>query len=88
MLCRADLGTGRVTGEVIKHNNQTILMRLKENTGKGAIYVPDRKIGKLIKRHIVKHRITFEEEQAKNKDQIWSSLFFLSRMETYIEHPE
>ena len=69
MLCRADLGTGRSTGELIKRNDQTILMRLVGNAPKSAnarnaqkrgIYVPDRKKGKLIKRHIVKHRVTFE----------------------------
>lgn len=67
MLCRADLGSGRVTGELIRRNEQTILIRLiksplKEKSG---IYVPERKKGKLIKRHIVKHRVTFQEEDEK-----------------------
>lgn len=60
MLCRTDLGSGRVTGEVIRYNegDKTITMRLlAQSTG----FIPRDKEGKAIKRHIDKHHVVFQE---------------------------
>ena len=62
MLCRANLGTGRVTGEVVRYNkgDRTVVMRL---VGTSAAFMPPGKKGKPIKRHIEKHHVVFEEER-------------------------
>ena len=62
MVCRANLGTGRVTGEVIKRNSQTVVMRLIGTAPHehNVVYAPPGKKGKPIKRHIEKHRVVFE----------------------------
>jgi len=65
MLCRANLGTGRVTGEVIKRNTETVIMRLvgaAPHEPNVAVYVPAGNKGKPIKRHIQKHHVVFEGE--------------------------
>jgi len=63
VFCRADLGTGRVTGEVIKRNKETVVMRL---TGSSVAFAPPGKKGKPIKRHIEKHHVTFEGEDERS----------------------
>jgi len=68
MLCRANLGTGRVTGEVIKRNSETVIMRLVREPANGPtvrIYCAGRKKGKPIKRHIEKHKVVFEEADGR-----------------------
>jgi len=58
MICEADLGRGRVKGEVVKKNEHTIIMRpvtrnhLREHLG-----LKETKC--YIKRHITKHHVSF-----------------------------
>lgn len=64
MLCRADLGSGRVTGEVIKRNSETVVIRL---VGATAAFIPAGKVGRPIKRHIEKHHVTFEGDDGRDR---------------------
>jgi len=63
--CSAKLGFGRVKGELIRRNSETIVMKIIPRStsagGHRAVMVSDDQRSGIVKRHIIKHRVVIDE---------------------------